>query len=448
MDEKSENTSLHTSSINLEKSEEERPEWFEYSLNNPRWAIPVVKLAMAEKKESRNSRGAQFNCFVLTKPGNEYESNEYVEFLDLLAKNIDSFTDTTRFQVALFTADNCHWTAFDFLIVDGKIHVFCLDAANDSSADVALDEIMKKFPDCDAYRLEPDKDPKAKDARHLRIIQTDRESCSRMTIEHIFLLSKRNFLFNENFKEYRKENGVKLINPDTLFRNAPELYRVTQVRSILDSLVATSPKDAKKLVSKKGLDLKSYIELHGIDESAKSKNKTIDYKKQNIKEKVEGFFVKYGGEHIQKILKSSEEQWSEFLTLPASAKVEFLLGGIRDKTFKDIAKNIVAKNLQDSSDSKKYIDHEVIKKSTGFFKGVNQYFEVKKIKENIKKLDNALGIINKLSSESSPDEVILSLKNLKLPSTVLEELETARQVYSQLGIKESIGYDDVNLSRL
>ncbi|MCL9685298.1 hypothetical protein [Legionella maioricensis] len=414
-------------------------EWLEQALNNPRWGIPIVKLAIAEKKESRNSRGLEFNCFVLNNPVNALENNEFLNFLNELQNNIETFTDTTRFQVALFSEDKHHWTAFDFLIAGKKLHVFCLDAANDSSADLALDEITSRFTDCNAYRLEPDRDPKETNSKYLRLIQTDRESCSRMTIEHIFLLSKRNFLFDEKLKEFRMVNGVKLVSPDTLFRQAPELYRVTQVRSIFDSLVIASPKEAKKIVSKKGLNILHYTELHGSGdegETKTSKNETIDYKKSKVREQVERFVVKYGVERIEEIVTGSEQQWGDFFKMPHSKKVEFLLGSIRDKSFTEITNNVLIKNINDRYEHMKYIETKVIK-STGFFKGLDQYFVMKNIKKDIKKLEGAMEVINKLSPDSSPEEVLSSLKKLKLPSPVLKELKTARQVYSQIDLMAS-----------
>ena len=411
-----------------------QPVWLEQALDNPRWGIPIVKLAIADKKERRNLRGLEFNCFVLNKPVNKDENNEFVNFLTELQKNSKTFTGSTRFQVALFSEDNHHWTAFDFLIVDGKLHVFCLDAANDSSADVALDEIISRFPGCNAYRLEPDRDPKGTNSRHLRIIQTDRESCSRMTIEHIFLLSKRNFLFHEQFKEFRLVNGVKLISPDTLFRQAPDLYRVTQVRSIFESLANASPKEAQKLVSKKGLNIMDYTRLHGQDKEQPkiSRNKTIDYKRENIESQLEHFVMQYGEERIESLLTSSEQQWSDFLKMPYAKKVEFLLGEIKDKPFPEIVHNILTKNINDRHEHIKYIEDHVIKKSTSFFKGVDQYFEKRNLKKEIKKLEEAVELIQKLADDVPPDEVISSWKKLKLPITVLNELKTAHHIYSKI----------------
>jgi hypothetical protein len=142
--------------------------------------------------------------------------------------------------------------------------------------------------------------------------------------------------------------------------------------------------------------------------------------------------VENGPERIESILTSSEQQWSDFLKMPCAKKVEFLLGGIKDKPFPEIVHHILTKNINDRYEHIKYIENHVIKKSTSFFKGVDQYLEKRNLKKEIKKLEEAVELIKKIADDAPTDEVISSLNKLKLPATVLNELKTAQHIYSKI----------------
>lgn len=303
--------------------------------------VDMQRLIIAAKQKSRNLRGEAFNCFVL--PYSPYKTNSFEEFFTQLEKNIDSFTGENRFQLVIPIGDQrgggFHWTTFDILIKDGALSVFSIDAANDGAERDALNYIINKFPGCTAYRVEADPLPGAKDRR--RLIQSDNESCSRMALEHAFLLSKRNPFpqlaareletegerFKKtsgpdkaklSFEEDLSESNIKLVRPTDLLAIAPACYRVTQSWKTLDSF------KEDPVVSGKGLTLHEYADSHSTSVMAKGSktkvNHSIAYKKERFIERTAQFYEQEGEAGVQASLEQAKAAPRAFATASAAER--------------------------------------------------------------------------------------------------------------------------------
>lgn len=298
----------------------------------PTWGPDLVSIAINAHQEEKNKLGKEFNCFVLVRPTTELEKkgDEFVEFLDHLKNNFQSFENKTSFQLAVCDTSKKHWTAFDLLIKDNQLHVLCFDAANDASADASLSTLMKRFPECNAVRLEPDK---LIGASLPRLIQFDNESCSRMTIEHIFLLSQAHLLEKLKLDTLNTDSsGVKLVGPKEILPIAPSLYRTTQSLSVIASFGTQ-----RLSVSDSGHTLQEFVSEHTAEDkrTKKLQNKAIDKLKEDFINNIRVYCQTNGEEKIRKVLKSRKEEALQFADMEASARENYIRAKTANIPIKD-----------------------------------------------------------------------------------------------------------------
>lgn len=291
-------------------------------LDNETWGVEPVTLAIAAHEEELNKQGKDFNCFVLSRPTIEkiQKGDELIEFLDHLKKNLTSFINPTTFQVVICNLDKKHWTPFEFSISNGKLTVLCFDAANDVSADSSLEIIMDQIPNCEAIRLEPDNISEQKKSIQRRI-QFDNVSCSRMTIEHVFILSEANLIEKINKKNLPQDSQtkIKLIGPKDVISLAPALYRVAQDPDVIKSFgVQRLP------ASETGHTLEEYMLEHFDAKETKLQNRAIKQRRTDFVESITSF-CENDNEKAKFVLDNRKNAWINFLNFDNSVRQHYIL---------------------------------------------------------------------------------------------------------------------------
>lgn len=116
---------------------------------------PVISVLMAQKKQSRISKGMAFNCFVIDRSrfDEQLRKDELEIFLEKLRERHmeGSLPNPTRFQIVVY--DGGHWYPVDFYIKDDVVKSFILDAAGDIHYEEALQAIQNAFPDGEHYQF-------------------------------------------------------------------------------------------------------------------------------------------------------------------------------------------------------------------------------------------------------------------------------------------------------
>jgi len=123
-------------------------------LSQPSWGVEAVAIASAAKAQKRAEKGAPLTCFVLDR-GKDEQSDELLQFLTALTKNIHKLEDKTRFQLAIQQGE--HWTMCDVIIENKSPIIFVLDASHIIEAIQPIcDSFEKYFPKTKIYVYHPD----------------------------------------------------------------------------------------------------------------------------------------------------------------------------------------------------------------------------------------------------------------------------------------------------
>lgn len=421
--------------------------------NHPvsQWNRAMVELALAAKQERRNLQGRPFNCFVLTRkePGKQLTDN-LEEFLELLKKNISSFTGITRFQVLI--EHTGHWVPMDFTINDQQVSVFCVSSAGDARDDDSLGVIKTALGDtCSAYLLTPDKNPSSQHATGLRMIQMDSNSCSGISLEHSFILSKLDL--PTQLKELKLEaiplwfkNGEKALGkavmPPDVIKLAPQLYRVTQSFAILESF---GDQVMQTTVSKKNLTLKEYTDSHAKTakhkEQVKKINRALIHKRDQTIAHIKEFCSRNPPDTVSAAMDHDNHcnQWKQFLTMSAEQRQAHMDHQITRFPLKVVLAQITSKAIKD------YIEKDKNKKPLkGLFNSIRSAFS-KSIKDYINELQSL-----KSKIESYPaigPEEFASVISMQMPPEIRAEFMRVFQSYqTKPSVKFQSSVEKINSS--
>lgn len=160
------------------------------NLKNDLWDLNTVAAVVETKKAARNLKGEAMNFFVLKRDfyltaDAEEHTDELIEFMNALKKNISDFKDGTRIQLAV--QSDAHWFPIDLEIMNQNLSVLMPEAGFTPSTWYATYAILAQFPEANIYRFYPDN--RTIDGRDRTfMIQSDGESCSRFALQQLFAL--------------------------------------------------------------------------------------------------------------------------------------------------------------------------------------------------------------------------------------------------------------------
>lgn len=312
------------------------------------------------------------------------------------------------------------------------------------------------------------------DKERLRIIQTDKFSCSRMTIDHVNHLSKVGLIPKletrklqtqdvEEIKEQvarsraQKRTGVvqeikvknelpkkshlevKLVKPSDVLQLAPQLYRMTQSWTTLQSFG-----DSIMPVSGKGQTLLEYPMqysqvVEGKDREKKLQNLTSHYKAGRIKDHIEKYSQSHSGDaQLTEIIVNRKQDWHHFLSATSPERdalskqqvTQYSLNDVIQTALKKLLKNTIACYEHELGHQRQ---SSAIRESSHALMMALE--SVHTLSDNIKALDKLRLAINLMLRDVSKEEqanFIPRILELKIPVEAKKELI---KIFSHYGYK-------------
>ncbi len=262
------------------------------------WTATTVAAVMDTKKEQRQKKGRESNCFALRfydtdAPDDTPEESRFEldNFLKNLKDSIDegNFSgnniETNRFQ--LLVQNGAHWTPLDITIRDDQLHIISMDAAASPSEMDSLNAIKKYFPTTTFYSLGTQ-----------CAVQMDNNSCSRFALDTAFKIQNIDDPISL-LEGHKAETPKKLLgNLDANFKGKEYLLAPKDIPNEMSFLFrnAQSGTAISKLpdrlldspVNKKNVSLRDYAENHTqtelINGTQKKRYKAIETVKSKLSE--------------------------------------------------------------------------------------------------------------------------------------------------------------------
>lgn len=310
------------------------------NLKNDLWDLNTVAAVVETKKAARNLKGEAMNFFVLKRDfyltaDAEEHTDELIEFMNALKKNISDFKDGTRIQLAV--QSDAHWFPIDLEIMNQNLSVLMPEAGFTPSTWYATYAILAQFPEANIYRFYPDN--RTIDGRDRTfMIQSDGESCSRFALQQLFALQKISDLhqkltdtqpllsiaYLDQITPIDDKTGLPL--PDAEKKNIGAHYAITfsncpaEISAIFKSTQSptsfdlTSQEAKQHIINKKGETLAEYHRRHAwITPEKKQRNYGIfDFQEKQI-QTTQNFLTPKTEEEVQNLLARNKRNGQEFL---------------------------------------------------------------------------------------------------------------------------------------
>lgn len=269
-------------------------------LSDNEWTPELMAVAIAAKQTRRAQKPlAPINAFILDRQIPSYD--EFITFYKDLLANMQNMPNGARFHLAVKVGD--HWTFYDNAIIDGKLHIFNLDAAGVERIDNLNKRIQSLLPAGSiiyTYKSDLLYDENrnvvlnSEGEERRRDIQMDTTRCPIYVLDYVSSLSRIDvfsFLKNalKNIEQDPSKNvAVYYLTPDQIPIEMAVIFRTAQSEKVINSLPDTI-KNAP--VSKKDESLITY-----------NQPKSIDRKEQQFKSKIEEFINASSEEELEKII--------------------------------------------------------------------------------------------------------------------------------------------------